>query len=127
MRKPFLLRRSTWRGRFIDVWTVPHVLSGIIIAYAGIVLHRPYAEVFWIALCVGIGWELAERITRLSRTEAYTNSLSDIITAQLGFMAGWWAFARINNMFASAAITVVLCAIFGAVCLFGYRAFKYYG
>lgn len=86
-----------------------------------------YDTAFWMTLSIGIGWELVERITRLSRTEAYTNSLSDIVGAQLGFVAGWWMFARITNETFALVAALFLCALFGLVCLFGYRAFKYYG
>lgn len=79
------------------------------------------------ALTIGIGWELVERITRLSRTEAYTNSLSDIVGAQLGFVAGWRLFVYIANPIFSLGILLLLCVLFGLVCLLGYRAFKYYG
>lgn len=86
-----------------------------------------YVAAFWMTLSIGIGWELVERITRLSRTEAYTNSVADIVGAQLGFMAGWWLFARITNPVFELLAILFLCALFCLVCFLGYRAFKYYG
>jgi len=86
-----------------------------------------YATAFWMTLSIGIGWELVERITRLSRTEAYTNSLSDIVGAQLGFMAGWKLFSYFADAKLSLILILSMCAVFCVVCLFGYRAFKYYG
>ncbi len=127
MARPFLYRHSTWRGKFIDLWTVPHVISGLVIAYLALFAQMNYSTAFWMALSVGIGWELVERITRLSRTEAYTNSLSDIVGAQLGFTVGWWLFSHLANEMLGLGIIVTISAIFGIICLFGYRAFKYYG
>lgn len=120
-------RRSTWRGTYIDLWTVPHLISGIIIGFLIYFFHISFSVGFWIALCIGIGWELFERITRLSRTEAYTNSVSDIIAAQLGFCASFYLLQRFNNPSLEAAVVTILCALFGVLCLLGYRAFKYYG
>lgn len=120
-------RRSTWRGTYIDLWTVPHLISGVIIGSLIYFFHIPFSEGFWIALCIGIGWELFERITRLSRTEAYTNSVSDIIAAQLGFCASFYLLQRFNNPSLEAVVVTILCALFGVLCLLGYRAFKYYG
>ncbi|MBY0472670.1 hypothetical protein K2Q00_00070 [Patescibacteria group bacterium] len=127
MHRPFLYRRSTWRGRYADLWTLPHVISGFFIAYVTYLMPMEYGSAFWMTFSIGIGWELLERITRLSRTEAYTNSLSDIVGAQLGFVAGWWLFAHITNPAFASVVILLLCALFCLVCLFGYRAFKYYG
>ncbi len=127
MHRRFLYRRSTWRGNYGDLWTLPHVISGFFIAYVTFLFHVEYGTAFWMALSIGIGWELVERITRLSRTERYTNSLADIAGAQLGFMAGWWLFARIANPTFELLAVLVLAAFFCTICLFGYRAFKYYG
>ncbi len=127
MHRPFLYRRSTWRGTYGDLWTLPHVLSGFFIAYVTFLMPMEYVAAFWMTLSIGIGWELVERITRLSRTEAYTNSVADIVGAQLGFMAGWWLFARITNPVFELLAILFLCALFCLVCFLGYRAFKYYG
>lgn len=127
MHKPFLYRRSTWRGTYADLWTLPHVISGFFIAYITLFLHTEYWTAFWMALSIGIGWELVERVTRLSRTEAYTNSIFDIVGAQLGFVAGWWLFTRIANPTFELLGVLFLCLLFCIACFFGYRAFKYYG
>jgi hypothetical protein len=127
MARPFLFRHSTWRGTFVDLWTVPHVISGLVISYLALLAHMSYDTAFWMALSVGIGWELIERITRLSRTEAYTNSLSDIVGAQLGFIGGWWLFSHLASHMFGLIIILAISALFSIICLFGYRAFKYYG
>lgn len=120
-------RRSTWRGMFIDLWTVPHCISGVVIGYLIYFFTISFSVGFWIALCIGIGWELFERITRLSRTEAYTNSIFDIVAAQVAFCGTFYLLERYNNPGLEAIIIAILCALFGGLCLLGYRAFKYYG
>jgi len=127
MHKPFLYRRSTWRGNFFDLWTLPHAISGSLIAYISLLVHMNYSTAFWMTLSIGTAWELLERITRLSRTEAYTNSLSDIVGAQLGFVAGWWLFTHLATSAYALDAVLLLCALFVLVCVLGYRAFKYYG
>ena len=127
MSKPFLQRRSTWRGKYVDLWTVPHVISGIVIAYLVYFANIPLTIGFWIALTIGIGWELFERITRLSRTEAYTNSLGDIVTAQIGFVVAFLLLEKFNSPSTEGVIVFALCVAFGILCLLGFRAFKYYG
>jgi len=86
-----------------------------------------YAAAFWMTLSISIGWELIERITRLSRTEAYTNSLADIVGAQIGFMAGWWLFTHVTSPAFGSFVILFLSALFCLICVLGYRAFKYYG
>ncbi|MCX6819681.1 MAG: hypothetical protein NT019_00095 [Candidatus Adlerbacteria bacterium] len=127
MSRKFLQRRSTWRGKYVDLWSVPHVISGVVIAYLLFFFDFSFYVSFWIALSIGIGWELFERITRMSRTEAYTNSLGDIATAQLGFVAAFFLLQKFNSPSMEKIIILVLCVVFGALCLLGFRAFKYYG
>jgi hypothetical protein len=127
MRKPFLQRHSTWRGKYVDLWTVPHIISGIVIAYLVYFADIKFDVGFWIALTIGIGWELFERVTRLSRTEAYTNSLCDIITAQIGFVVAFLLLQKFNSPTTEGIIIFTLCIAFGILCLLGFRAFKYYG
>ncbi len=127
MTKPFLNRRSTWRGKYIDLWTLPHIISGVVIGYLLYFFNVSFGVGFWVALSVGIGWELFERITRLSKTEAYTNSLGDIVAAQVGFVAAFYLLQKFNSPSTENIVIFVLCAVFGVLCLLGYRAFKYYG
>ncbi|HVY72989.1 MAG TPA: hypothetical protein VG984_03000 [Candidatus Paceibacterota bacterium] len=123
----FLNRRSTWRGNYIDLWTIPHFISGIVIGYIIFFFDIEFVSGFWIALSIGIGWELFERITHLSRTEAYTNSLSDIVAAQIGFVGAYCFLEKFNSPTTEAPIIIFLCVTFGALCLLGWRAYKYYG
>lgn len=123
----FLNRRSTWRGDYIDLWTVPHLISGIVIGYVLYFFDVSFGSGFWIALSIGIGWELFERITRLSRTEAYTNSVSDIVAAQIGFVGAYYALLKFNSPSTEGPIVIFLCIAFGVLCLLGWRAYKYYG
>jgi hypothetical protein len=127
MSRSFFERTSTWRGTYIDLWTVPHLISGVIIGYLLYFFSVGFWVAFWIALSIGIGWELFERISELSRTEAYTNSVCDIIAAQAGFLAAYFLLEKFNSPSAEAPIIFILCAVFGILCLLGYRAFKYYG
>lgn len=127
MHRPFLSRRTTWRGNYIDLWTVPHLISGVIVGYLIFFFGIGFNSGFWIALSIGIGWELFERITHLSHTEAYTNSIGDIVVAQAGFAAAFYLLQKFNSPATEALIIFVLCAAFGILCILGYRAFKYYG
>lgn len=127
MSTPFLYRRSTWRGTFFDLWTLPHVISGMLIAHVALIFEMSFGAAFWMALAIGVGWELFERITHLSRTEAYTNSLGDIVGAHVGFMMGWGLFSYITDGQNTMIVVLLLCALFALICFFGWRAFRYYG
>ena len=127
MRRSFLRRHRTWRGIYIDLWTLPHVISGAIIAHLALLAHMNYSTAFWMTLAIGVGWELMERLTGLSRTEAYRNSLADIVGAQIGFVIGWWLFTHLTNPIFEPILVLVLFGLFCLICFFGYRAFKYYG
>ncbi len=127
MTRPFLYRHNTWRGAFVDLWTSAHAISGIVLAYAAMQISIEFGTAFWMTLSIGFGWELLERVTHLSRTEAFANSFSDIAAAQLGFVAGWWVFNNFQDSSVALVMILGLGIIFTLVCFFGYRAFKYYG
>jgi len=117
-----------WRGQFVDLWTIPHIFSGIYIAF--ITLHvfmLSEGEGFGVALAIGIGWEIFERLTGISKTEKYTNSLTDILTAQTGYVLGVWLWQKVTRPRTRTILIIVIGILYLCIFATGFAAFKYYG
>ena len=71
-------------GRYIDLWTIPHILAGVLL---GGYLHwsgLSFASNLTITTLLVISWEFFE-LYFLGIHEHFTNSLTDIIVALVGF------------------------------------------
>lgn len=111
------IRDDIWReGRYIDLWSLVHTLSGVIgglIAY-----YTPFAfwSAFSIATVVFILWEIFERLAIVE--EYFTNQITDVLFGQLGFVLAFPASLYITDTthhYTTIAIFVValILAAFG--------------
>ena len=92
-------KKNIWQeGKFIDLWSVVHVLTGFAISGGFIFLHvNPYIAS---AIAVGLfaGWEIFEPLVKIH--EQSSNHVSDIIVDYLGFfIAQLYVFAWRNTMY----------------------------
>ncbi len=124
----FILKnRRLWERPILDAWSIPHALSGALVAYALVQLDFN----LWLGLLVGIAvaslWELFEKITHLSDVEHSTNAWSDIIVAQAGYGLGVWIFTAYAGTGIATAILVIVGIIFAATCTLGWLSHHWYG
>lgn len=80
------MARDIWKhGKYIDLWTVVHILSGALLA--GIFYYLGL-DLFWSAtytLVVLLGWEFFEALVGIGETVG--NVVMDIIFGMAGYLA----------------------------------------
>ncbi len=117
--------RSIWEGKYADLWSITHVISGTLIAF----LLLEHSVFFWpglgISVLVAGGWELIERFTGLASTEAVTNSFADILFAQLGFATGY-ELLRFMRYERAVLVAGLLFGAFVACVTVGWASYAYY-
>jgi hypothetical protein len=72
-------------GHYIDLWTIPHILAGILLCGYLYWLNVPLLINISITAVIVISWEFFE-FHFLGVHEHLTNSLTDIIVALIGFI-----------------------------------------
>ena len=100
-------------------------MSGALVAYLLIWLGFDFWNSFGIGIGIGVLWELFEKVTALSSTEFATNSLTDILFAQAGFLTSWYAWHMLAPGDAKAVAWAVL-VFFGICVVLGWISFTYY-
>ena len=78
------IKTNAWReGKFVDLWSLVHFLTGFTVGGAFIFLHvSPYVASA-IAVALFAGWELFEPLIKIH--EKSTNHISDVIVDYVGF------------------------------------------
>ncbi len=133
-----LTNHALWRGAFVDLWSIAHIIAGMGIAYlVYLYASESFGEevlvrLWWwrgvaTALLLGTAWEMFERITGLSNTEAFTNSLTDILCTPVGFALGMFLFRRYRESWQRAAVLACFGAAYLVIVYLGYAGFRYYG
>ena len=94
-------------GKYIDLWTVPHIMSGVIMA--GLFYWLGFG--FWTNLLASAGlmviWEFFE-LYALGVHEHMTNKVSDVVTGLLGFAATY----SLINKYSIGRLVPYLIAVF---------------
>lgn len=117
--------RSLWEHRYIDLWTIPHALSGVLIAYGCTWLGISPWLGFGASVAIALLWELFEIITHISDVEHHTNGIGDIIVAQVGYGVGIWLLSTYPG--STAAIVAVAATVFAGVSILGWVSHHWYG
>jgi hypothetical protein len=72
------VRTDIWReGAYLDLWSVPHFLSGIALGFALYFLHFAFNAAVTIALLLLVAYEMFEVIARIEETRA--NRILDVV------------------------------------------------
>lgn len=103
---------SLWHRQFVDFWTIPHVLFGmfsaLVLAYFGFSLLAGLT----VTTVAAIFWEIAE-IASGESDEVFSNKVSDVIVAALGYIVMW----SIVYMSAPDSATLKIWIVVGAAVL----------
>jgi Na+/glutamate symporter len=75
-------------NQFIDYWSVPHFLLGMLIAMIVRVLEYPAVPLFFVTLIVAIIWEVFEMQVRIR--ESRINVISDIALPLVAYGLTLW-------------------------------------
>lgn len=124
-----LNNRALWEQPYLDLWSIPHVLTGVIIALCAAWVGLAWWRGFLAALIIAVAWEAFEKITRYSSTEYASNQVSDVVMSLLGFALMYASVVRWNlaaRRDILARTLSVFLAITLAVCVVGWNAFSIY-
>ena len=96
-------------GKYIDLWTIPHIMAGIILAG----LINLFGVHFWLNIIIStlimIGWEFFE-LYALDVHEQFTNKIMDVVTGIFGFLVMYWFIVKytIGPIFPYLAVLIVI-------------------
>lgn len=121
----FLGDRRFWEGRYVDPWSAAHLISGALVAYGLILLAFGFWAGLAASIVLAILWELFEKAARLSDTEHFTNNLTDIIFAQVGFIPAYREFQTLPAA-TDLATVLLLAAVFALIVIVGWISYTYY-
>jgi hypothetical protein len=108
--------RRLWEQRYADLWSVSHTISGALVAFALLWLGFTLWPALALSICIAVIWELFEKVTKLSATEYFTNNITDILFAQVGFLAFWFTLGAAplsQRLSAFVALAIVFAVIVG--------------
>lgn len=115
-----LVRTDPWReGEYLDLWSVPHFLSGMVVAFSLFFLGFEARSAFVIAFLLLVGYELFEAVAEIEETR--WNRVLDVVVGMVSFTPTLLLLPRIETRYAIAAFVII--AILDAVLsYFGWRA-----
>lgn len=115
------MKQDIWKeGKWIDSWTVNHVLSGIL---SGSILYIFNISLLWsfiISSVLFVGWEVIEFILKW---ESLTNQFIDVVANYLGYGIFYYFYYSLNQPF-DIKIVFLMIFIFLALEYWGFHAFK---
>ena len=108
------------RGRYLDLWTLVHALSGYVTGNALISLGLAFKTSVVIATVLFIGWEILEYIFK--NAESFANRLVDVLACFAGFVLAVMlpraGFDITNNFF------LIITACWIILLISGFLAYK---
>jgi hypothetical protein len=96
----------SWReGEYIDFWSGPHFLSGVLLGFVGYLVPLPFSEVFLLVLALLIIYEMWEAAIEIG--EYLENSVLDVVLAIFGFIGAY----RLSEMYLTDEVVLVFSGI----------------
>jgi hypothetical protein len=111
------LKSDIWKeGKYIDLWTIPHVLSGVV--FAGFLDYFGFNFLgnFLIYSFFNIGWEFFE-LYAFNVHEHIPNKIMDVVTGWIGFFVMYLLIIKIDialiipYLYALTALFIILNAL----------------
>lgn len=112
-----LIRRDIWReGEYLDLWSVPHFLSGMCVGFLLFFLDFDFRSAFIIALLMLIAYEMFEVIAQIEETRM--NSFLDVVVGMSSFLltfiyAPHFPPEKVLLVFGIALVTDAILSFFG--------------
>src|SRR3990167_4615278 len=83
-REGKLVRTDIWReGKYLDLWSVPHFLSGMAVAFGLFFLDFATNAAFIIAILLLVAYEMFEVIAKIEETR--WNRVLDVVVGMASF------------------------------------------
>ncbi|HQU08181.1 MAG: hypothetical protein B7X04_03890 [Parcubacteria group bacterium 21-54-25] len=109
---PRLIEPSWNHGRFLDLWSFIHLLTGALLGLAAWWLGIPLARTFLIVVGLATLYEVIEILLQVS--EDAENVLTDIIVTSLGSALAWWLASTAHPGTVTAAWTFASIVVLDA-------------
>ncbi len=111
------------RKKYIDLWSVPHILTGTILASFFYWLQFDFLLNILISTILIISWEFIEYFIILDVKEKLSNSISDILAGWLGFSIMYFFILKFSfDLIYPYFITIIIINIFLAI--WGFLAYE---
>jgi purine-cytosine permease-like protein len=112
----------TWNeGRYFDLWTLTHIISGIPLALIFLILESERFIAYSISISLFVLWEIFEKLFKIFET--IENRLLDIVSATLGFA---FIFEITKNLQRETFVALLTFSfvIWIVLCIIGWLDFK---
>ena len=117
-----VLSRRIWERKYIDLWTVVHLLTGACFGFAIFFYRAPYAESFVVFFFFIVLWEILEYYDQAKETLG--NQAFDIISGALGFWTTNQLIPLVATTLKSQVIYFTITyVIVWALAYFGFESF----
>lgn len=126
MFERFLNNQAFWERAYIDPWTIPHTLFGVVASFLTVFTGIGLWVGFGFTTVIAIGWEIFEHLTKFGNEEAITNSITDIIVAQVGFIVGIYILSKVSGSTDRWVLFSIVTIIWIAFELLGWLAYSHY-
>jgi signal transduction histidine kinase len=115
-----LVRTDIWReGDYLDLWSVPHFLSGMSVAFALFFLDYTANAAFVIAFLVLVAYEMFEVIAKIEETR--WNRVLDVVVGMASFTPTFLLLPGIPRTLAITAF-IVIVILDSILSFFGWKA-----
>lgn len=84
------------KGEYVNLWTVNHLLSGVVFAGWVFKFYLNLWPAFWVYLILAIGWEIFE--VYIGEFEILGNKIMDVVTGVLGFWVVYYFMVLQNSI-----------------------------
>ena len=127
MLHTLLTTQAYWAGTYVDLWTIPHTLFGVLVAFVVPLTASGLWVGFGLVTAGAIVWELVERITGVGNVEPITNSLTDIAVAMAGYLVAALVLAYVRHPHFRRKAFFALLALWLFCLAVGWTAYLHYG
>jgi hypothetical protein len=111
-----------WKeGKYFDLWSVNHVLTGVMLGGVLFGFGVPFAITLWISLALFIAWEIFEITSDVK--EHILNLLMDVVFDLVGLFFSAWVYLTLKKSF-SPLVWILLALTLTIFTLRGYIAYR---
>ncbi len=111
-----------WKeGKYADLWSVNHVLTGVIMGGLFFEIGLSFHNTLWISLALFVAWEIFEIKSDIK--EHLLNLLMDVLFDLAGLFFSAWVYLTLGKSF-SPLVWLLLTLILIIFSLRGYIAYK---
>jgi len=110
-----------WKeGKYVDLWSINHVLSGVVLGAILGNFNAPFGWSLLLAIALFVGWEVVEVLIGIK--EHMPNMVMDVVCDLAGFLAIAWWFAEVSDISWTATAAWIL--LYTMMNIWGFIAYE---